>query len=207
MLSLYPEGLNYGKDKYMKEKDKKDKNKKEENEKELRLTYSNEDDRAYGLAGMAISLAALNAFDRIAEVNLDGVDGSMVEFSNEYYFSGSPSISPKSTWDNLVQNFHITASMVISNIMSRSMVRMHRDVPMELLGTIHDEILREGRDSCGLEDDEIDALFNRTLSYSRRIFANPRLHPAIDEFARIISRRRTLSGNEIKDELRLLQII
>ncbi|MDE6022174.1 MAG: hypothetical protein K2G13_01600, partial [Muribaculaceae bacterium] len=155
-------------------------------DKSLTLEYSNEDDRAYGLAGMAISLAALNAFDRIAEVNLDGDNDTMVEFSNEYYFSGSPSISPKSTWDNLVQNFHITASMVISNVMSRSMVRMHRDVPVEILGTLHDEILREGRDSCGLEDDEIDALFNRTLSYSRRIFANPRLHPAIDEFARII---------------------
>ncbi|MDE6510815.1 MAG: hypothetical protein K2L00_01790 [Muribaculaceae bacterium] len=180
---------------------------KDTSEETLRLEYSNEDDRAYGLAGMAISLAALDAFDRIAEVSLDGDDDTMVEFSHEYYFSGSPSISPKSTWDNLVQNFHITASMVISNVMSRSMVRMHRDVPVDVLGALHDEILREGRDSCGLEDDEIDALFNRTLTYSRRIFANPRLHPAIDEFAHIISRRRTLSGNEIRDELRLLQII
>ena len=172
----------------------------------LTLEYSNEDDRAYGLAGMAISLAALDAFDRIAEISLDG-DSTMVEFSNEYYFSGSPSISPKSTWDNLVHNFHITASMVISNVMSRSMVRMHRDVPLDVLGAVHDEILREGRESCGLEDDEIDALFNRTLSYSRRIFANPRLHPAIDEFARVLSRKRTLSGNELRDELRTLQLI
>ncbi len=172
----------------------------------IRLEYANEDDRAYGLAGMAISLAALDAFDRIAEISLDG-DDTMVEFSNEYYFSGSPSISPKSTWDNMVQNFHITASMVISNIMSRSMVRMHCDIPVEILGTVHDEILREGQESCGLEEDEVDALFNRALSYSRRIFANPRLHPAIEEFARVISRRRTLSGREIRDELHLLQLI
>ena len=185
----------------------KHKDKDKIDEEALTLEYSNEDDRAYGLAGLAISIAALDAFDRVAEVSLDGDDDTMVEFSNEYYFSGSPSISPKSTWDNLVQNFHITASMVISNVMSRSMVRMHRDVPVDVLGALHEEILREGRDSCGLEDDEIDALFNRTLSYSRRIFSNPRLHPAIDEFARIISRRRTLSGNEIRDELRLLQII
>lgn len=172
----------------------------------ISLEYSNEDDRAYGLAGMAISLAALDAIDRVAEISLDRRD-TMVEFSHEYYFTGSPSISPKSTWDNLVQNFHITASMVVSNIMSRAMVRMHRDIPVEILGEVHKEILREGQDSCGLEEDEIDALFNRTLSYSRRIFANPRLHPAINEFARIISRRRTLTGNEIRDELRLLQLI
>ncbi|MBO5445494.1 MAG: hypothetical protein J5995_09195 [Muribaculaceae bacterium] len=177
-----------------------------ENENTLTLQYSNEDDRAYGLAGMAISLAALDAFDRIAEINLDG-EPSMVEFSNEYYFSGSPSISPKSTWDNMVQNFHITASMVISNVMSRAMVRMHREIPAEVLGAVHTAILDEGRDSCGLEDDEIDTLFNRTLSYSRRIFANPRLHPAIEEFARVLSRKRVLSGNELRDELRILQLI
>ena len=180
-------------------------NKNKEND-IIRLEYTNEDDRAYGLAGMAISLAALDAFDRVAEISLDG-DDTMVEFSNEYYFSGSPSISPKSSWNNMVQNFHITASMVISNVMSRSMVRMHRDIPVEILGAIHDEVIREGLDSCGLEKDEVDALFNRALSYSRRIFANPRLHPAIDEFARIISRRRTLSGREIRDELHLLQLI
>lgn len=170
------------------------------------LKYTNEDDRAYGLAGMAISIAALNAFDRVAEVSLDAGD-TMVEFSNEYYFSGSPSISPKSTWSYLVNNFHITASMVVGNVMSRSLVRMRRDVPVEVLGALHDEILREGRDSCGLEDDEIDALFNRTLSISRRIFANPRLHPAINEFARVLATRRRLSGNELRDELHLLQLI
>lgn len=34
----------------------------------LTLTYLNEDDRAYGLAGMAISLAALDALDRISSI-------------------------------------------------------------------------------------------------------------------------------------------
>lgn len=179
---------------------------KKNDESKITLEYSNEDDRAYGLAGMAISLASLNAFDRVAEISLDG-DDTMVEFSNEYYFSGSPSISPKSTWANLVENFHITTSMVVSNIMSRSLVRMHRDIPIEILGEVHKEILREGQESCGLEEDEVEALFNRTLSYTRRIFSNPRLHPAIEEFTRILSRRRTLSGREIRDELHLLQLI
>lgn len=180
------------------------KTKKEDNI--IRLEYSNEDDRAYGLAGMAISLAALDAFDRVAEISLDSGD-TMVEFSHEYYFSGSPSISPKSTWDNLVRNFHITTTMVVGNMMSRSLVRMHRDIPVEILGALHDEVVREGEESCGLDADEVDILFNRALSYSRRIFANPRLHPAIEEFARVISRRRTLSGREIRDELHLLQLL
>ncbi len=172
----------------------------------LTLSYLNEDDRAYGLAGMAISLAALNAMDRVAEVSLD-TDGPMVSFSHAYYFAGSPSISPKSTWDNLVQNFHITSAMVLANLMARSVVRMHEEVPPELLAEVHTQILEEGRETCSLEDDEIDALFNKTLSYTRRIFGNPRLHPAIGEFARLLSQRRVLSGREIIDELHMLQLI
>lgn len=172
----------------------------------ITLTYLNEDDKAYGLAGMAISLAALDAIDRVAEVSLDA-DGPMVTFSHQYYFSGSPSISPKSTWDNLLHNYYITSAMVLSNIMARSLVRLGQEVPADILTTIHDEIAEEGRESCSLEDDEIETLFNKTRTYMSRIFRNPRLHPAIEDFTRTLSRRRSLSGNEILDELRALSII
>lgn len=105
----------------------------------LTLAYQNEDDKAYGLAGMVISLASLRAIDRVAEVSLDA-EGPMVEFSNEFYFQGSPSISPKATWDNLVSNFHITTAMVISNIMARSVVRLKEDTPDDLLKQIYSEV-------------------------------------------------------------------
>ncbi len=172
----------------------------------LTLTYLNEDDRAYGLAGMAISLAALDALDRVAGVSLD-TEGPMVTFSQQYYHPASPAISVKANWDNLLHNYYITSAMVLSNVMARSMVRMRQDVPSEILKRIREEIECEGRDTCSLEDDEIDSIFSRTSTYMRRIFNNPRIRPAIDDFARTISRRRTLSGNEILDELRMLQII
>lgn len=172
----------------------------------MTLEYLNEDDKAYGLAGMAISLAALDAIDRVASVSLD-TDGPMVSFAHQYYFSGSPSISPKTTWDNLLHNFYITSAMVISNVMARSLVRMGSDVPSDILDTIHREIIEEGQETCSLEEDEAETLYNKTRTYMGRIFRNPRLHPAIDDFARTLSRRRTLSGNEILDELRTLSII
>lgn len=172
----------------------------------MTLTYLNEDDRAYGLAGMVISLASLHAIDRVAEISLDS-DGPMVEFSHRYYFPGSPSISPKASWDNLVQNFHLTTSMVVANVLARSIVRLKEDVPGEIMDEIYSEVEREGRDTCALEDDEIENLYNNALRRARRLFHNPRLHPAIDEFARVISRKRHLSGMEIADELHLLQLI
>ncbi len=172
----------------------------------MTLAYLNEDDRAYGLAGMVISLASLHAIDRVAEVSLDA-EGPMVEFSHRYYFPGSPSISPKASWDNLVQNFHLTTSMVVSNVLARSVVRLKEEAPAEVMDKIYDEVEREGRDTCSLEDDEIENLYNNALQRARRLFHNPRLHPAIDEFARVISRKRHLSGMEIVDELHLLQLL
>lgn len=172
----------------------------------MTLTYINEDDKAYGLAGMAISLAALDAMDRVSTISLDA-DGPMVTFSHQYYFSGSPSISPKTTWDNLLHNYYITSAMVLSNVMARSLVRMRQDVPTAVLDTIHKEIANEGKETCSLEDDEIETIYDKTRTYMGRIFRNPRLHPAIEDFARTLSRRRQLSGHEILDELRALSII
>ena len=170
------------------------------------LSYLNEDDRAYGLAGMMVALATVDAIDRVANVNLDS-QGPMVEFSHAYYFSGNPSISPKSTWDNLVSNLHITTSMVVGNILARSLVRLKADAPEETLKEVYKIVEEEGKDTCELESDEVERLYGHALSRALRVFRNPRVHPAIDEFARIISLRRTLSGREIMDELHLLQLI
>lgn len=174
--------------------------------KDLTLAYLNEDDRAYGLAGMAVTLAALDALDNVAHASIDA-DGPMVTFSTDYYFGGSPAVSPKAAWDHLLNKFYITSTMVIGNMMSRSLVRMKRDIPADILSQLRESILAEGRDTCSLDDDEADEIFRRSLSYTRRIFGNPRLHPAVDEFVRVISRRRDLSGMEIRDELHLLNIL
>lgn len=173
---------------------------------ELTLKYINDDDRAYGLAGMAISLAALDALDRVVSVSLDS-DGPMVTFTHEYYFCGSPSLSPKAVWSNMLNSFNLTSAMVLSNVMSRSLVRLGNEVPDEIMDSIHDIIMEEGCQECSLEEDEVNQIYNRARTYMRRIFNNRRLHPAIDELVRTLAVRRSLTGTEIADELRLLQIL
>lgn len=172
----------------------------------LTLEYANEDDRAYGLAGMAISVAALDAIDKIAFVSLDA-EGPMVTFSHEYFFSGSPSISPKASWTHTLNNFYLTSAMVVSNVMARSLVRLGMEVPDELSSRLRKEIAEEGRESCSLEPDEIDRILGKTTTYMHRIFGNPRIRPAIEDFARTLSRRRRMSGLEIFEELRALRIL
>lgn len=174
--------------------------------KKFSLSYQNEDDRAYGLAGMLVALANLDAIDRVATVSMDS-QGPMVEFSHAYYFAGSPSISPKSTWDNLVANFHLTTSMVVGNILARTLVRLKEEAPEDTLKEVYTQVEEEGKETCALESDEIERLYDHALSRALRVFRNPRVQPAIDEFARIISLKRSMSGREILDELHLLQLI
>ena len=71
---------------------------------------------------------------------------------------------------------------------------------------IYHEIEAEGIDTCGLEEDEIKAIYNKILLQSRRIFMNPRLHPAVTSLAGIIARRRSLTGGELRDQLNYLQL-
>ncbi|MBD5371371.1 MAG: hypothetical protein HDR80_10175 [Bacteroides sp.] len=172
----------------------------------LTLQYSNEDDRAYGLAGMSISLAVLDAIDRVVEVSIDTEDDPMIDFSQDYYFSASPAISPKAVWENLMRNYHLTASMVVSNLMARSLIRLGEDIPADIMDAAYREIEAEGRDTCGLEDDEIKRIYDKILMQNRRIFGNPRLRPAVSQLAQLISRRRRLSGSELRDELTYLQL-
>lgn len=170
------------------------------------LKYKNDEDRAYGLAGMVIAVASMDAIDRVAMVSLDS-DGPMVTFSNEFYFPGSQSASPKATWRRLFDNFQITSAMAISNVLSRKLIHERSNELDDMLRPLRDVIILEGEDVCSLESDEVESIFNRMLSHSGRIFGNSRLSPIIDEFASIIARRRRLTGREIAEELSLLQML
>lgn len=170
------------------------------------LRYKNEEDRAYGLAGMMIAVASMNAIDQVALVSLDA-EGPMVTFSNEFYFPGSQSASPKATWRRLFDNFQITSAMAISNVLSRRYIHERTSEIEDMLAPLREVMIAEGEDVCSLESDEVDRIFNRMLSHTSRIFGNRRLTSYIDEFASIIARRRRLTGREIEEELELLQMI
>ena len=154
---------------------------------------------------MAISLASLDALDRIDDVFLDA-DGPMVNFNHTYFVSLSPSVSPKSVWNTMLGNLHLTASLVMSNVMARSLVRMGEEPGREVLDTLRDIVREEGVEMCSLDEDEADLLFNRVLMQSKRLFMNPRLHPAVAELAEVITRRRRLTAMDIAEELDLLRL-
>lgn len=176
-----------------------------DNNESFQLQYSNEDDRAFGLAGMAISMASLDALDLITEIFLDS-EGPMIRFANNYYYSMSPSISPKAVWNNLLNNLHLTTTLVIGNVMARTLVRLGHEADEKIISQVRDLVREEGRDVCSLEEEEADALFDKVMRHSLRLFHNPRLHPAVKELAGVISRKRRLSVLDLAEELEMLRI-
>lgn len=169
------------------------------------LKYNGEDDKAFGLAGMAISVASLDALDRIIEIYLDS-EGPMVTFAHHYYYSQSPAVSPKDVWHNMMSNLQLTTSLAIGNVMARSLVKQGHEADRAVFEKLRSLVREEGRDYCSLDEEEADAVFDKMMRHSLRLFHNPRLHPAVRQLAEVISRRRRLSVFELAEELELLRI-
>lgn len=164
------------------------------------LAYRNEDDRAYGLAGMIITLSAFDALELVHSVSLDS-EGPMVRFSEEYYHLLSPTLSPKSVWEAMRRNFYITSAMVVGNVMARGVVRDGGDVPAELLESIQRTMEQEGAESLDLEADEVVTLYRHLLRRNAQLFHNPRLHPKVRNLSRRLALLRELSAGDIEAEL------
>ena len=56
----------------------------------MNLKYSDEQDKCYGVTGMAVSLVIWDADDMLAHIDMDADES--VEFVPEYYFSGNRSV-------------------------------------------------------------------------------------------------------------------
>lgn len=170
------------------------------------LAYRSEKDRSYGLAGMSIALASLDAIDRVVRVSMDE-EGPMVLFSNEFFWGSSQASSPKAHWHALLQNYRITTSLTVANVLSRCLVWEKHTDPTEMLDALYPAVEQEGTDQCSLEGDEVRQLFAATVRQMQRIFANPRVHPVVDQLSAILTARRTLSGRDLAEELHYLHLI
>lgn len=170
------------------------------------LGYRGEDDRCYGLAGMSVSLASLDALDQVASVSID-YPGPMIRFTGEFYYGGSPSVSPKATWHRLMENYRLTTSLAICNVLARCAFRDGGTDPTDMLDELWPIIRAEGAEACALEDDEIDSLLSNTLTRARRIFGNHRLLQLLPPLAEAIRSERELSGRALAEHLHLLRLI
>ena len=172
-----------------------------------RLSYIDEKDKSYGLAGMAISLVALDGEEFLNGMSIDAPVGEGVDLSQNFYFIGNPRFSAKIAWNEMLKHLQLSSGMVISNVRCRNYVQHRHKLSSELIEALKEFIREEAKENCSLDEDERDMLFEKSLRYFARLFSYSRVHDIAHEFAETIVKQRRLSSREIIEQLSQLSMI
>ncbi|MDE7467508.1 MAG: hypothetical protein K2M61_04050 [Muribaculaceae bacterium] len=164
--------------------------------------YTDENDKSYGIAGMAIALLTTDSEDMLASVSLEPDDNSF-EMSGEFFFATSPRMSAKLAWRDILRQYQVGGNMLLGNVLCR-----HYASTISLddtkLAAIHDFMVEEGARWCELEADEVDSIYNDRYDYYRQLFRHPRIAAAARDFASVLRSRRSMSAAEVIETLRRL---
>lgn len=172
------------------------------------LSYKDEADRAYGAAGMTVAVVVCNAEDLLVAVDLDAAEPSeIMELADSYYFAGTHAKSVAAAWQQTLSAYRATLVMAAGNLLARHIVGRHERVGTPLRQALRRAVETDGRDTCQLEEDEIDALFTRTYDYLERVFSHPGVGRVTDDFAATLRRERRLGHADILMALRELNRI
>ncbi len=172
---------------------------------ENKLKYTDENDKSLGVAGMAISLVACDSEHYLAAVSLEDEEDTL-QMAGEFFFSGNPRISAKIAWNELLKQYQITSGLLLGNVLCRSL-SAGRNVDKEVLDIIHDMIVNDGRSYCSLEDDEVEAMYNKEYSYYYRMFSHPSVASIARDFAATLRMQRRMTAGEVIEHLRHLSSI
>lgn len=164
------------------------------------LKYKDDTDRCYGVAGMALAAFMMDYEKYIDSISIDRKDMESVEFTPEFFITVSEGISPKASWVHSLEQFQMITSMLISNVMCRSMVRNRHEVEMKMrnvmLGCLHDYAC-----DCQLEDDEAEHLFDKHYELLNRAYHNAQMHTMAHRLVDELSSRRILHHYDLNELL------
>ena len=165
-----------------------------------KFIYSDEKDRSYGLTGMAVTMAVWSDNDNFLEINLDRAD-EPVAFTPDFYFSGNPSCSAKDVWEMMAKHFQLAMGMAQGNLLCRRLVAQHVMPGDDEAEALRAAARQEGLDACGLEKDEVDALWSKSYRSLVRVFGHGGVGTIVERFASELQSRRRLDRADIADLL------
>lgn len=164
--------------------------------KEPELRYSDERDKTYGIAGMAITLVALDGEDFLSEIHLDSEPGESMVMSHDFGLRGNPRMSAKIVWEQTLKELRMTTSMALGNLACRRYVLAHTGMTAAETDGIRAAVVEEGREYCALDEDECRHLFDSCYSYVDRIFRHSGIAGVAGSFADELARRRSMTASE-----------
>lgn len=168
------------------------------------MKYRDENDKCYGITGMAIGLSIWNGEDMLYRIDIDDEENGYITFTPEYYFHGNPAISAVESWHYTLKRYQMTIGMLIANMMCRSIASGDIDYA-KAKKTVFKTIAEEGKRTCQLEEDEIRRLFQDTYTYLEQVFRNRSVCDIARRFAGQLKENRSLDNFEVKQLLGMLQ--
>lgn len=160
------------------------------------LRYTDERDKSYGIAGMAITLVAIDGEKYLAEIRLDAEPGDCMVMTHDFGFKGNPRMSAKIVWNQTLNELRTGASMTLGNLACRRYVLGGTGMSHADTESIRAAVRKEALEHCELEADEADALFDSCMSYVDRIFRHSGVHRVAHSFVEQLMSRRTMSAAE-----------
>lgn len=159
------------------------------------LRYTDEVDRSFGAAGMAIALFACDGEDIIASVSVEDGEPTL-SFCPGAFFVNNPRFSARITWEKLLQELHIFSGMLIGNVLCRHVISQ-TDMRREIYDMIYDLISEHGQSTCSLDEDEIANLFDKDYRYFNRLFSHPAVRNVAQTFASSLRQQRRMTAGEV----------
>ena len=171
------------------------------------MKYRDELDKSYGVAGMALGLAVLEANNLFTSVTLDAEGPGCIQFTPEFFFAGNPRLSPRGAWKYILGHYRISVGLAVANALCRRMVLDNDKVDNKLRDELFNAAYEDGRDYCNLERDEVEPIFDEAFDNMMRLFSNSQVRKAMDTFADALQQRRTLSHIDVTDILQQMNLV
>lgn len=162
------------------------------------LKYVDEADKAYGLAGMATAIYAWDAEESLQSIDLNAEPEEAMHMAANYYLQYAPCVGAKAVWSQNLKRFHLTAAMTVANVACREIV--HRSKPGITSATdaaLREFLTDEGRMICGLDDDEVMSIYNKSLAYCRRLFSHPGVRGLVADLAHSLQEQRRMTASDV----------
>lgn len=163
------------------------------------IKYRNDDDKAYGVAGMALGLAVFDVSALSRGLDLDATGFECLQFSPDFFFEGNPLISAKDSWKNTYSHFQVMMGLSIANAMCRKMLLDHGAIDHELRAILLEAACNEGKEACQLEKEEVEPLFDKYFTHLLGVFSNRAIAQAVREFASILRQERTIPRDDMEE--------
>ena len=168
------------------------------------LRYTDDSDRAYGVAGMSVAMVLWEGEPYLASVSIDSPVGESIQFTPAFGFNGNPRMTASIAWREMQSRFELSAAMIMGNVMCRSYVQRSQPLSNNVAAQLRAIIRDEASEKCSLDSDEADLVYNKVYRYLDRVFTHSGVSSITAGLADTLMQRRTLTGGEIIEILSAL---